>query len=51
MEGDIFISIKMDQFKADTPWDGIKGYVANTVYLNFYYFFHPREFGLIHGFA
>jgi transposase len=32
MEGDITISIDMEKFEQDAAWDGIKGYVTNTLH-------------------
>ena len=30
MEGDMHVSIDMQQFEADAHWDGLKGYLTNT---------------------
>lgn len=32
MEGEITVSIDMEKFKQDAAWDGIKGYVTNTLH-------------------
>ena len=31
MEGEVTISINMEKYEADAAWDGIKGYVTNTM--------------------
>ena len=31
MEGDVSISIDIERYNADADWDGIKGYVTNTI--------------------
>jgi transposase len=30
LEGDVKITIDYDKYKADAPWDGLKGYITNT---------------------
>jgi len=30
LEGDVFISIDKEKYKADAKWDGLKGYITNT---------------------
>jgi transposase len=34
MEGEIFIHIDYEKFKADEKWDGLKGYLTNTLLTN-----------------
>ena len=31
MDGEVTISINMEKYEADAAWDGIKGYVTNTM--------------------